>query len=81
MVSAHRVSIHAPAGLALQIVTELADADGVDLTSSESPTASSGDHMVDLDVVIDGSRAAVTSAVDGIRAGLPKGSSISIEND
>jgi hypothetical protein len=43
-VSSHRVSIHAPTALALQTVTALADAEGVDLTASEPP-ASSGDHM------------------------------------
>jgi len=76
-VSSHRVSIHAPTALALQTVTALADAEGVDLTASEPP-ASSGDHMVDLDVIVEGERSAVASAVDGIRAGLPSGASISL---
>ena len=79
-VTAHRVSIHAPVALALQTVTALADAAGVDLTSSEPP-ASSGDHMVDLDVIVDGEHAAIAAAVDDVRAGLPAGSSISIESD
>ena len=80
LVTAHRVSIHAPVALALQTVTALADSAGVDLTSSEPP-ASSGDHMIDLDVIVEGDHAAIAAAVDDIRAGLPAGSSISIEND
>ena len=54
-VTTYRVRFEGPVGLALRVATALADADGVDLTSSEAPTPKAS-GLVGLDV--DGRRPA-----------------------
>jgi hypothetical protein len=71
--------VEAPAAGALQVVTALADADGVDLVSSGHPSKL-GDETVELFVEIDGTRAAVESAIDAISASLVDGASISLDD-
>jgi hypothetical protein len=79
-VSAHRITFVGPPALALQVVTALADGDGVDLTSSEPPRPH-GHGIVTLDVTVDGSRADVSSAVGRVRATLPDGASLDVAAD
>ncbi len=63
--------------LALRVATALADADGVDLTSSDAPrTLASG--AVDLAITVDGASDDVLDAVGTVRAWLPAGASIEI---
>jgi hypothetical protein len=75
-VTVHRVRLEAPTALALQMVTALANADGVDLVSSGHPSRH-GDEVVELVVEVDATPDAVDTAMRDIRAGLPDGASIS----
>lgn len=75
--SAHRITFVGPPALALQVVTALADADGVDLTSSQPPVPH-GHGTVTLDVTVDGSTEAVASAARRVRATLPDGASLDV---
>jgi hypothetical protein len=73
--STFAITFEGPAALALGVVTELADADGVDLASSDAPTPI-GDGLVRLGVVVRGDERTVTTALAAIRAGLPAGATI-----
>jgi hypothetical protein len=79
-VTAYRVRLEAPTALALQMVTALADAEGVDLVSSGHPSRH-GDELVELLVQVDATRAAVDTAIRDIQAGLAVGASISLDDD
>jgi hypothetical protein len=76
-VTNYRVRFEGPAALVLRLATALADADGVELTSSEKPV-SLDDGMVALEVTVQGEFDAVADAVAGIRSGLPSGASIGL---
>jgi hypothetical protein len=76
-VTVHRIRFVGPAALAVQVATALADAEGVDLTSSEQPTILDG-GTVELDVSVDGTAAHVAAAVSAISDGLPDGASIAL---
>jgi hypothetical protein len=76
-VSEHRITFVGPPALALQVVTALADGEGVDLTASEPPRPH-GQGTVTLDVTVDGSTRDVTSAVGRVRATLPHGATLAI---
>ncbi|MET0143952.1 MAG: hypothetical protein ABW122_12650 [Ilumatobacteraceae bacterium] len=78
--SATRIRFVGPASLALGVATALADADGVELLSSEVP-APQGAGVVALDVTVDGSLREVAGAVDRIRDGLPPGARIDVSPD
>jgi hypothetical protein len=76
-VSSYRVRLEVPAALTLRVVTALADADGVELVSSEEPMPV--DHRtVALSVTVEGTFDAVADAVAGIRADMPSGASVEI---
>jgi hypothetical protein len=79
-VAIHRIRVEGPAELTLRIVTALADADGIELVSSEPPSRL-GPDMVGLDVAVEGELEAVTRAVDGLQAGLPASTSIALAGD
>ena len=66
--------------MAVRIATELADADGVELISSEPPSIV-GEDTVKLGVAVEGALDAVADAVDRIRDGMPSGASIEITDD
>ena len=72
-----RIRFEGPAALAVQVATALADADGVELTSSQQPSIVD-EHTVALDVSVDGTRAAIALAVSTISDGLPAGASIDL---
>lgn len=74
----HRIRFVGASAVALTVATAIADADGVDLTSSEPPDAV-GDGDVRLDLTVRGTTASIADAVDGIRAVLPAGSSIELD--
>jgi shikimate kinase len=76
-VTAYRIRLTGPAALVVRLATELADADGVELTSSEQPTIA-GESSVELGVSVEGTHDDVTRAVSNIRDELPKGASIEI---
>ncbi len=73
----YKIKIEGPAALAVRVATELADADGVELTESEQPSVL-GDENVALNVSVEGPRDAVVAAVSAIGDGLPNGASIEI---
>jgi hypothetical protein len=75
-----RIRFEGPAALAVSVATALADADGVELTSSEQPSILDK-NTVELNVSVEGKRGAVTAAVSGIRDGLPAGASIDFDDD
>ena len=73
----YAVRFEGPGTLALDVVTRLADADGVDLVASETPAAV-GDGAVTLDVTVEGDDAAVFAAVGSIDAILPAGATVAV---
>ncbi len=75
--TAYRVRFQGPAALTVRIATALADADGVELISSDQPVVVD-DSTVALNVSVEGAFDAVADAVAGIRGGLPSGASIEI---
>ena len=78
MVNEHRIRFEGAAASALTVATAIADADEVDLTSSESPSAL-GDGRVRLDLSVTGPTASITTALDEIRATLPPDSTITLD--
>jgi hypothetical protein len=79
-VANYRVRFEGPAALALRVATALADADGVELISSDQPVTLD-DSMVALDVTVEGAFDAVADAVAIIRGEIPSGASIEIAGD
>jgi hypothetical protein len=79
-VTSYRVRFEGPAPLALQTATALADADGVDLVSSE-PASTIGERGVRLEVHVEATLHAVTEALVDIRRGLPADASIALGDD
>ena len=75
--TAYRVRFEGPAALAVGVATALADADGVELISSEPPS-NRGPSTLRLDVAVEGTSEAVAAAVAGIRDGLPHGASLEV---
>ncbi len=63
--------------LTVRVATALADADGVELISSDQPVVLD-ESMVALIVTVEGAFDAVADAVAGIRGGMPTGASIEI---
>ena len=78
--TAYRVRFEGPAALAVGVATALADADGVELISSE-PLSNRGANTVQLDVAVEGAGDDVAGAVASIRDGLPVGASLEIVAD
>jgi hypothetical protein len=76
-VTTYHVRFEGPVELALRVATALADADGVDLTSSDAPTPRRS-GLVGLDVTVDGLPDDVIAAVGGVRSWLPDGATIDI---
>jgi hypothetical protein len=76
-VTSYRVRFEGPSDLALRFATALADADGVELISSDEPVPL--DHgTVALDVTVQGEFDAVADAVATVRGGMPAVASIEI---
>jgi hypothetical protein len=73
----YAIRFEGPGVLALDVVTRLADADGVDLVASATPEATGG-GAVTLDVTVDGDDAAVFAAVGSINAVLPDGATVAV---
>jgi len=76
-VTIYRIRFEGPAALAVGVATALADADGVDLTSSEQPSILDA-GKVRLNVSAEGSEADIAAAVASIGASLPDGASIKV---
>ena len=78
-VTVHRIVFEGPAAIAVRIATELADADGVELISSE-PLSVVGSDTVKLGVAVEGALESVNDAIAQIRDRMPSGASIEIAN-
>jgi hypothetical protein len=78
-VANYRVRFEGPAAFALSVATALADADGVELISSDQPLTLD-ENIIALDVTVEGAFDAVADAVAGIRAGMPTEASIEISS-
>lgn len=76
-VSSFQIKFVGPAAMAVQVATLLADAEGVELTSSHPPVVK-GPERVELDVEVEGSKTDVTTALAAIRTTMPSGSSIDV---
>lgn len=76
-VTTYQVLFEGPVELALRVATALADADGVDLMSSEAPTPKAS-GLVGLEVIVDGLPDDVIAAVGGVRGWLPDEATIEI---
>jgi hypothetical protein len=73
----HRVRFEGPASLALRVATALADAEGVELISSDQPVTL--DHQtVELSLTVEGTFDAVADAVNTARGEVPPGALIEI---
>ena len=77
--SNYRVRFEGPAALALSVATALADADGVELISSDQPVTLD-ENIVALNVTVAGAFDAVADAVASIRGGMPTEASIEISS-
>jgi hypothetical protein len=74
---AHRITYEGPASLAVHVATMLAEADGIELRSSEAPVRRDGpDDPVVLAVTVEASDDDVRSALAKLRIELPPGASI-----
>ena len=78
-VSNYRVRFEGPAALAISVATALADADGVELISSDQPLTLD-ENIIALDVTVEGAFDAVADAVARIRGGMPTDASIEISS-
>lgn len=76
-VSNYRVRFEGPAALTLGVATALADADGIELVSSEQPEVLDA-QTVALNVTVNGAFDALADAVASIRAQMPPDVSIEI---
>ena len=74
----HRIRFEGASAAALAVATAIADADGVDLTASEPPSALA-DSRVRLEFSVQGSSASIEAAVDEIRRIIPRDSAIELD--
>jgi len=76
----HRITYHGPVALALPTATALADAAGVELTSSEAPRrrGRDGDDVV-LALTVEASSEALAAALAQVREGLPAGAAVTLD--
>ena len=73
----YRVRFEGPPALTLRVAAALADADGVELISSDQPVTLD-ESMVALNVMVEGEFGAVADAVASIRGEMPTEASIEI---
>ena len=77
--TAHRITYQGPAALAVRAATLIADAEGVELTSAESPEPLDGrPDIVRLGLVVEASDADLALAVQSIQDELPSGASVTV---
>jgi hypothetical protein len=78
VVNEHRIRFEGASTAALTVATAIADADGVDLTSSEPPTPIA-DGKVRLDLSVRASSESIAAALDEIGRSIPVDSSIELD--
>ena len=75
--TSYGISFEGPSALTLHVATALADAEGVELISSDQPV-NVADGRVALNVAVEGAYDAVADAVASVRGDLPPDASIEI---
>lgn len=78
VVNEHRIRFEGDSAFALSVATAIADADGVDLTSSEPPTALA-DGKVRLDLSVRASGESIAAALEEIGVSVPVDCSIELD--
>ena len=73
-----RISYEGPRSFAVRAATLLAEADGVELTSSEPPAQLDGDSVV-LALTVEATAEAVGDALNGIARHLPRRATMRID--
>lgn len=77
----HRITYHGPAAQALPTATALAEADGVELTSSEAPQRRGpGGGDVVLALTVEASSEAIAAALAQVRDTLPAGAQVTLDD-
>ena len=80
--TSYRITYVGPASLAVRTATLLADAQGVELTSSEHPQRGDGEgDRVLLAMTVEATTEAVTAAVRQITERLPADANVTVEED
>ena len=74
----YKIKFVGPAAIAMDVATALADADGVELTSSTKPSAVD-EHTVELNFSAEGTHDDVSGAVARLGDTLPEGVTIAID--
>ena len=74
----HHITFEGAPDEAVRIATEIADVDGVDLTSSEPPVALA-DGRLRLGLTVHATAEVIRAAVDELGAGLDDGGSITLD--
>jgi hypothetical protein len=77
---AYRITYRGPQSLAVQAARLIADADGIELTSSEPPTLDDDPERVILALTVDAEPDAVTAAVDDVGSLLSPHATIDVED-
>jgi hypothetical protein len=77
-VTAFRITYEGPPAFALQAATLLAEADGVELTSSEPPARRDDDSVV-LALTVEATRPAIGDALKAIADQLPRHATMRID--
>ena len=75
-----RVTYTGPPALAMRVAEALADADGIELTSSEPPRRDEAGDAVVLALTVDGTPDAVAAAVEAVEELLPTGASLAVDS-
>jgi hypothetical protein len=76
-VTVHRLRYQGPAALTVRVATAVADADGVELISSEPPLLVNA-GTVALEMAVEGDADSVSRALARLRDDLPGGASIEL---
>ena len=78
--SAYRVRYEGPSSLAVRAATMLAEAEGIELTSSQPPERRPGPvEVAVLALTVKGQASAVMDAVEAVRGRLPEDAMITVE--
>ena len=76
----HQVKYEGPSSHAMRVATQLADTEGIDLTSAEREEGKGGQgETVLLTLTVEASAEAVMAAVNALQAELPPGARVTVE--
>jgi hypothetical protein len=78
-VATYRITYEGPPSFALETATELAEAEGIELTASLPPERRGESDSVVLVVTVDATPEAVADALRTVRAALPPDAAVTID--